>query len=100
MFGCNNVRVFVDGYQVCRICGSLGFFYGDSEILYGPEVVVLSIFQSMDKGISRPMHKSVGHLYAWLMRGFKIDLEVQEMTVSIVGNRVREGVYWEVFPLW
>ena len=68
-------------------------FYGDSEILYGPKGVVLSIFQSIDKGISGPMHKSVRYLYAWLMLGFKIDLEVQEITISIMGNRVRDSVY-------
>ena len=43
------------------------------------------------------MQKSVRHLYAYLMRVFKIDPKVQKITISIVGNRYREGVYWKVF---
>lgn len=75
-------------------------FYGDSEILYDLKGVVLSVFHSMDKDILTPIHKSIRHLYAWLIRDFKIDPEVQKMTISIVGNRVRDGVYWEVYPFW
>ena len=47
-------------------------FYGDYNVLYGPNRVDLSAFKCTSSAIDKPLKRSFGSIYKWLQRGFWI----------------------------
>ena len=56
-------------------------FFGNCNILYGPNRVDLSAFKSTSSAIDKPLEMSFGSIYKWLQRGFRVDPETHVMTV-------------------
>ena len=54
-------------------------FYGDYNVLYGPNGVYLSAFKCTFNAIDKPLERSFGSICKWLQRGFRIDLLTKEM---------------------
>ena len=64
-------------------------FFGNCNILYGPNGVDLSDFKCTSSAIDKPLEMSFGSIYKWLQRGFCVDPETHVMTVHALVN-------WEV----
>ena len=56
-------------------------FFGDYNILYGPNGADLSAFTCTSSTIDKPLERSFGSIYKWLQRGFRVDPETHVMTV-------------------
>ena len=50
-------------------------FFGNCNILYGPNRVDLSAFKSTSSAIDKPLERSFGSIYKRLQRGFRVDPE-------------------------
>ena len=61
-------------------------FFGNCNILYGPNGVDLSGFKCTSSPIDEPLERSFGSIYKWLQRGFCIDPETHVMTVHALVN--------------
>ena len=64
-------------------------FFGDYNILYGPNRIDLSTFKCTSSAIDKTLERSFGSIYKWLQRGFRVDPETHVMTVHALVN-------WEV----
>ena len=64
-------------------------FFGDYNVLYGPNGVDLSVFKCTSSAIDKSLERSFGSIYKWLQRGFRVDPETHVMTVNSLVN-------WEV----
>ena len=61
-------------------------FYGDYNILSGPNGVDLSPIKCTSSAIDKPLEMSFGSIYKWLQRGFRVDAETHVMTVQSLVN--------------
>ena len=68
-------------------------YYGEGEILHGPNGVDLSSFNAIQKAVSNLEHKSLNGLYKWLIRIFDIDEVVQKLNVPALVSRVTGREY-------
>ena len=57
-------------------------FYGDYNVLYGPNGVDLSAFKCTSSVINKPRERSFGSICKWLQRGFCVDPLTHVMTVQ------------------
>ena len=74
-------------------------FYGDYNILYGPNGVDLSAFKCTSSAIDKPLERSFGSIYKWLQREFCVDPETHVMTVHALVNWEVEGDLWELMMI-
>ena len=74
-------------------------YYGEGEILHGPNGVDLSNFNAIQRAVSNPEEKSFNALYKWLIRIFQIDETVEKLNVRGLVSRVTGTEYWELIPL-
>ena len=61
-------------------------FFGDYDILYGPNGVDISAFKYTSSGIDKPLERSFGSIHKWLQRGFRVDPETHVMIVHALVN--------------
>ena len=61
-------------------------FFGDYNILYGPNGVDLSAFKCTSSAIDKPLEISFCSIYQWLQHEFRVDPETYEMTVHSFVN--------------
>ena len=47
-------------------------FYGEYNVMYGPNGVDLSAFKRTSSGIDKPLERSFGSICKWLQRGFYV----------------------------
>src|SRR6185436_500405 len=74
-------------------------FFGDYNVLYGPNGVDLSTFKCTSSAIDKPLERSFGSIYKWLQRGFRVDPETHVTTVlSLVNWEVESGL-WELMMI-
>ena len=64
-------------------------FFGDYNILYGPNRVDISAFKCTSSAIDKSLERSFGSIYKWPQRGFRVDPKTHVMTVQSLVN-------WEV----
>ena len=57
-------------------------FFGDYNVLYGPNGVDLSAFKCTSSAIDKPLKRSFGFICKWLQRGFRIDPLTHVITVQ------------------
>ena len=57
-------------------------FFGDYNVLYGPNGVDLSVFKCTSSAIDKPLERSFGSICKWLQRGFRVDPLTHVMTVQ------------------
>ena len=74
-------------------------FFGDYNILYGPNGVDLSAFKYTSSVIDKPLESSFGSIYKWLQRGFRVDPETHVMTVQSLVNWEVESELWELMMI-
>jgi len=74
-------------------------FFGDYNVLYGPNRVDLSAFKCTSSGINKPLEKSFGSILKWLQRGFRVDPEIHVMTIHALVNWEVEGELWELMMI-
>ena len=74
-------------------------FYGDYNILYGPNGVDLSVFKCTSSAIDKPLERSFSSIYKWLQRGFRVDPETYVMTAHALVNWEVEGDLWELMMI-
>ena len=74
-------------------------YHGQGNVRYSPYGVDLSELGSTLKGIERPAERSFPAVYNWLMRGFRVDPQVNAITVYVVVSRATEGFFWELMPV-
>ena len=74
-------------------------FFGDYDILYGPNGVYLSAFKCTSSSIDKPLERSFGSIHKWLQRGFRVDPETHVMTVHALVNWEVEGEQWELMMI-
>ena len=71
-------------------------FYGDYNVMYGPNGVDLSAFKCTYSAIDKPLERSFDSIYKRLQRGFCVDPETHVMTVHALVNWEVEGDLWEL----
>lgn len=71
-------------------------FSGSGNVRYDANGVDLSEFSSTTKGIDRPLERSFASVNNWLMKGFKIDPTIYEITVKVIVNTSTEGCFWDL----
>jgi len=71
-------------------------FFGDYDVLYGPNRVDLSAFKCTAYGIDKPLDRSFGSILKWLERSFKVNTDTHVLTVSALVNWEVEGDSWEL----
>ena len=64
-------------------------FFGDYNVLYGPNRVDLSAFKCTSSAIDKSLKRSFGSICKWLQHGFRVDPLTHVMTVQSFVN-------WEV----
>ena len=74
-------------------------FYGEGEIIYGPNGVDLSGFPSISKGILRVNERTIQDVRNWMLRRFGLDPERHGLNLQGLVSRVRTGFYWELIDL-
>ena len=74
-------------------------FFGDYNILYGPNGVDLSAFKCTSSAICKPLERSFGSIYKWLQRGFRVDPKTHVMTVHSLVNWEVESDLWELMMI-
>ena len=70
-------------------------FFGDYNILYGPNRVDISVF----KCTSSAINKSFGSICKWLQRGFRVDPLTHVMAVQSLVNWEVESDLWELMMI-
>ena len=73
--------------------------HGHGNVRFGPDGVDLSDFRMTSKGIDRPAERTFQSIYSWLLRGFRLDPEINTMSISVVVSRATEGYFWELMPM-
>ena len=74
-------------------------FYGDYNILYGPNGVDLSAFKCTSSGIDKPLERSFGSICKWLQRGFHVDPLTHVITVQSLVNWEVDSELWELMMI-
>ena len=69
-------------------------FFGDYNVLYGPNGVYLSAFKCTSSPIDKPLKRNFGFIYNWLQRGFRDDPLTHVMTVQSLVNWEVENELW------
>jgi hypothetical protein len=77
---------------------TIKLYYGIGEIIYGPQVVDLSNYSSIEKNVSRVGERTWEAITNWLVKSFSLNLEHQCMSVMVLINR-SAPVYWELVAL-
>ena len=68
-------------------------FYGEYNVMYGPNGVDLSAFKRTSSGIDKPLERSFGSICKWLQRGFRVDPLTHVITVQSLINWEVERVF-------
>ncbi|PUZ57006.1 hypothetical protein GQ55_5G393500 [Panicum hallii var. hallii] len=79
--------------------GIFSIYYGEGNVIYGPNGVDLSEFNCAVRGITRPHERTFESLCNWLMRGLRINQETHTVSVQCVINRTTHALIWELMPL-
>jgi hypothetical protein len=79
--------------------GTFSIYYGEVNVIYGPNGVHLSEFNSAVRGITRPHERTFESLCNWLMSGLRINQETYTVSVQCVINRTTHALIWELMPL-
>jgi hypothetical protein len=79
--------------------GIFSIYYGEGNVIYGPNRVDLSEFNCVVRGITRPHERTFESLCNWLMRGLRINQETHTVSVQCVINRTTHALIWELMPL-
>ena len=74
-------------------------FFGDYNVLYGPNRVDLSAFKCTTTVIDKPLERNFGSICKWLQRGFRVDPETHVMTVQSLVNWEVESDLWELMMI-
>ena len=69
-------------------------FYGEYNVMYGPNGVDLSAFKRTSSGIDKPLERSFGSICKWLQRGFHVDPLTYVITVQSFVNWEVESELW------
>jgi hypothetical protein len=77
---------------------TIKIYYGIGEIIYGPQGVDLSNFNSVEKNVPRAGERTWEVITNWLVKVFSVDLEHQCMSVMALINK-STPVYWELVAL-
>jgi hypothetical protein len=79
--------------------GIFSIYYGEVNVIYGPNGVDLSEFNYAVRGITRPHEKTFESLCNWLMRRLRINQETHSVSVQCVINLITPALIWELMPL-
>jgi hypothetical protein len=71
-------------------------FFGDYNVVYGPNGVDLSAFKCTTCGIDKPLDRSFGSILKFLERSFKVNTDTHVLTVNALVNWEVEGENWEL----
>ena len=74
-------------------------FYGEYNVMYGPNGVDLSAFKRTSSGIDKPLERSFGSICKWLQRGFRVDPLTHVITVQSLVNWEVESELWELMMI-
>ena len=74
-------------------------FYGEYNVMYGPNGVDLSAFKRTSSGIDKPLERSFGSICKWLQRGFHVDPLTHVITVQSLINWEVESELWELMMI-
>ena len=74
-------------------------FYGDYNVLYGPNRVDLSAFKCTSSAIDKPLERSFGSICKWLQREFRVDPLTHVITVQSHVNWEVESDSWELMMI-
>jgi hypothetical protein len=77
----------------------LQVYYGQGEILHGPNGVDLSMFGVIQKQVTSPGEKSFTALYKWLLRILQIDGSIYNLNVRGLFSRSTDYYFWELVPI-
>jgi hypothetical protein len=66
----------------------LHVYYGEGQILHGPNGVSVDQFNCIERWVGRPREKSYTALHNWLMRGFQLNAATHKLNVMAVVSRV------------
>ena len=61
-------------------------FFGNYEVIYGPNGVDLSLFKSTISGLDRPLERTFESIYRWLQRCFNVNPETHFLTLQTMTN--------------
>ena len=74
-------------------------FFGDYNVLYGPNGIDVSAFKCTSSAIDKPLEMSFGSICKWLQRGFRVDLLTHVMSVQSLVNWEVESDLWELMMI-
>ena len=74
-------------------------FYGEYNVMYGPNWVYLSAFKCTSTAIDKPLERSFGSICKWLQRGFHVDPLTHVITVQSLVNWEVESELWELMMI-
>ena len=74
-------------------------FYGEYNVMYGPNGVDLSAFKRTSSGIDKPLERSFGSICKWLQRGFHVDPLTHVITVQSLVNWEVDSELWELMMI-
>ena len=74
-------------------------FYGEYNVMYGPNGVDLSAFKRTSSGIDKPLERSFGSICKWLQRGFHVDPLTHMITVHSLVNWEVQSELWELMMI-
>ena len=74
-------------------------YYGEGEIMYGPNGVDLSGFRHVMKGLSKANERNIVGVCKWLMRFFQLDPQQYELKLKGVLSRASHGYFGELVPI-
>ena len=74
-------------------------FYGEYNVMYGPNGVDISAFKRTSSGIDKPLERSFGSICKWLQRGFHVDPLTHVITVQSLFNWEVESELWELMMI-
>ena len=74
-------------------------FYGDYNVLYGPNGVDLSAFKYTSSARDKPLERSFDSVCKCLQRGFRVDPLTHVMTVQSLVNWEVESDLWKLMMI-
>jgi hypothetical protein len=72
--------------------GTFSIYYGEGNMIYGPNRVDLSKFNCAVRGIIRPHERIFESLCNWLMSGLRINQETHTVSVQYVINHTTHAL--------
>jgi hypothetical protein len=72
--------------------GIFSIYYGEGNMIYGPNGVDLSEFNCAVRRITRPHERTFESLCNWLMSGLRINQEIHTVSVQCVINRTTHAL--------